>query len=564
MRIRSENELIQELINRSFITQENAQAIFDNQNKMKTNIIDTIVGIRALSADRLLPIIAELFTIAYLPTITNIHLTDAMLSKVPAKLASRYTVFPINLSKNTLKLCISDPLNMHLIDDLKTVFDCTVEFVLSSKREIKNAINTYYGVGAGTIESLAEKQKLPTTVTKADYERIDDIAGESSIVTFVNKILANAHQSRATDIHIEPYAHDVMIRYRIDGVLHDIKVPHHVKQYQESLISRIKILANLDISEHRLPQDGRIKIKTQKDTLDLRVSIMPTAFGESVNIRLLSSTELLDLAQLGFNEKNQNIISSLIVKSHGIVFLTGPTGSGKTTTLYSCLNKMKKRDKKIITIEDPIEYQLEGVTQIQVHPKIGLTFGKGLRSMLRHDPDVIMVGEVRDGETAEIAIRSSLTGHLVFSTLHTNDAPSAITRLLDMGVEPYLISSSIEAVIAQRLVRKLCSQCKKEKPLSGKEYKLFAERGEEGNRSIFVAQGCLECSQTGYINRIAIVEIMLVNDEIRELITNRASHVAIKDAAHRFGMQTLREDGWEKVLAGATSIDEVIRATQED
>jgi type II secretory ATPase GspE/PulE/Tfp pilus assembly ATPase PilB-like protein len=337
-------------------------------------------------------------------------------------------------------------------------------------------------------------------------------------------------------------------------------VPAHIKQYQASLITRIKIIAGLDISEHRLPQDGRIKIGTEAGTLDLRVSIVPTPHGESINIRILSATTLLKLDSLGFDEQQLHVINRNVNKTHGIIFLTGPTGSGKTTTLYSALNGINTRDKKVITVEDPIEYQLSGITQIQVHPKIGLSFSNGLRSILRHDPDIIMVGEVRDSETADIAIRSALTGHLVLSTLHTNDSPSAVIRLIDMDIEPYLISSSLECVIAQRLVRVLCQECKETYQISPEEVSRY-KLNIEPHSTLYRAKGCDHCSDTGYWNRTVVAEIMDVSERIRALISRTASQHEVRSAAIEEGMRTLRQDGEKKILAGITSVDEVIRIT---
>jgi len=563
MKIKSENELVRELINTGMLTSELIEKAYEHQKKNNVCLIKSIMELKLVPIEKLLSFVAEYLHIDYVKTINIDSIDKECIEKVPPKIAFRYKLIPISFNDNKLTICLSNPFDMHMIDDIRTILNYSITVTIASEDDIYKAINEMYGVGAGTIDALSSKKQAQEVTIKQTYEKIDDITGESTIISFVNQILSDAHKSRATDIHIEPYSHDIAIRYRIDGVLHDIKVPKHIKQYQSSLITRIKIISGLDISEHRLPQDGRIKISADFGMLDMRVSIMPTPFGESINIRLLSSLELLKLEQLGFNEKKCSIIEKGIEKSHGIIFLTGPTGSGKTTTLYACLNKINKRDKKIITIEDPIEYQLEGITQIQVHPKIGLSFSNGLRSMLRHDPDVIMVGEVRDGETAEIAIRSALTGHLVFSTLHTNDAPSSIARLLDMNIEPYLISSGLEHVIAQRLVRVLCAKCKEEYKPDAKDLDLIGVK-ETPKKGIFRAVGCTECGNTGYKSRTAIIEIMVVNDEIRELINKKSPHNEIKTASQKHGMMTLREDGWEKVIKGITSIDEILRVTQEE
>jgi type II secretory ATPase GspE/PulE/Tfp pilus assembly ATPase PilB-like protein len=390
------------------------------------------------------------------------------------------------------------------------------------------------------------------------------MAQDASIIKFVNQMLVQAVKDNATDIHIEPYEDELKVRYRVDGILYDIAIPQDIKYFKSAIVSRIKVMASLDIAEHRLPQDGRVKIKVGGEDMDLRISVLPTQFGESVDIRILSSSMLYSLENLGLLASDLEILEKLIKKPHGIIFVTGPTGSGKTTTLYACLSKLNKKDSKIITIEDPIEYQIKGITQIQVHPRIGLSFAAGLRSMLRHDPDIMMVGEVRDFETAEITIRVALTGHLVFSTLHTNDASGGITRLLDMGIEPFLVASSVECFIAQRLVRLICPGCKV-KVMPDKE--ILREFGIENNidkLEIYEGKGCESCKFTGYKSRTAIYEFLVMNEEVRNLVLHRASSDQIKKKALQSGMHTLRMDGWEKVKKGLTTLNEVIRVTEED
>jgi type II secretory ATPase GspE/PulE/Tfp pilus assembly ATPase PilB-like protein len=369
--------------------------------------------------------------------------------------------------------------------------------------------------------------------------------------------LSEAIKDRATDIHLEPFQDELRTRFRIDGVLYNINTPETIKFFHPAIVSRIKIMAHLNIAERRLPQDGRIKIKVHGQELDLRVSILPTAFGEAVHIRVLNPSFFLEIENLGLSSENLKIIEEMIKRPHGIIFVTGPTGSGKSTTLYAILARINSSAVKIITIEDPVEYQLKGVNQIQVIPKIGLTFATGLRHMLRHDPDVMMVGEVRDYETAEIAIRSALTGHLVFSTLHTNDAAGAVTRLLDMGIETFLVSSSLECLIAQRLVRIICSKCKVPLPSN------IVNEAKEG-LELFEGKGCEECRFTGYHGRTAIYEILPLSEAIRELILSRASSQQIKQKAVSLGMRTLRQDGLHKVLKGITTFTEVMRVTQQE
>ena len=380
--------------------------------------------------------------------------------------------------------------------------------------------------------------------------------------------MLEAYHDRATDIHVEPYQDSLKIRYRIDGILYDANIPPNIRHFQASIVSRIKIMAHLNIAERRLPQDGRIKVKIGDEELDLRVSILPTPFGESVCIRLLSGANtFFGLEKLGLDPASLSGLKHLIAKPHGVILLTGPTGSGKTTTLYAFLTELNKAEKKIITIEDPIEYQIPGITQIQVHPKIDLSFSRGLRSMLRHDPDIMMVGEIRDFETAEITIRVALTGHLVFSTLHTNDAAGAVARLVDMGVESYLVASSVECIIAQRLVRTLCPHCKTltAPPVDfQKEIAALAQAlNQKGPLRVGQPKACNRCKQTGYFGRTAIHEILVVDDDVRSLIVQRVPANTIREKAIAKGMRTLRQDGWRKALAGETSIDEVLRVTQE-
>ena len=390
---------------------------------------------------------------------------------------------------------------------------------------------------------------------------VDDMADDASIIKFVNQVLQQAVSERATDIHIEPFEGELRIRYRVDGILFNASIPPSIKYLHSAIVSRVKIMSALNIAEKRLPQDGRIKLKVGQSDLDLRVSVIPTSFGESVHIRILSANILLGLGSLGLLDKDLHIVEEAIKKPHGIVFVTGPTGSGKTTSLYACLSKINDASKNIITIEDPIEYQIHGVTQIQVNNKVGLTFATGLRSMLRHDPDIMMVGEVRDLETAEIAIRVALTGHLVFSTLHTNDAAGAITRLVDMGIEPYLVSSSIEASIAQRLVRVICDKCKEE---ITPDKKLLEELNlnPKEKKTFYEGKGCAACKFTGFRGRTAIYEILTMDDDLRELIINRAPINEIKEMASKNGMRTLFNDGMIKVEKGITTITEVLRVTE--
>lgn len=565
MKIRSENELVKELITHSVVGQPEIEAAYEYQKANGTSFIKALGDSVPHKCEAIYAAVSAFLNIEYVPSVRSRVIDPNVIEQISPKIASRYKIIPIGVENGMLAVCISDPFDIHMIDDIRTILNRQLTISLAKESEIDEAINIYYGIGAGTIDILQKSQahaqaqgpKQESPIVKS-YEKIDDITGEASIVNFVNQILLDAYQSRATDIHIEPFESTILIRYRIDGVLHEVKAPQHIKQFQPSLITRIKIISGLDISEHRLPQDGRIKIGTEAGTLDLRVSVVPTPYGESINIRILSSAKLLQLESLGFDADQLDILRVNVNKSHGIIFLTGPTGSGKTTTLYSTLNCLNNRDKKIITVEDPIEYQIDGITQIQVHPKIGLDFGHGLRSILRHDPDIIMVGEVRDSETAEIAIRSALTGHLVLSTLHTNDAPSAIVRLIDMGIEPYLIASSLECVIAQRLVRVLCRECKESYDITQEEcekYRLHIDAGH----AVYHPKGCVSCSNTGYWNRTVVSEMMNITESIRAQIAANASQHDIKSTALDEGMRTLKQDGCKKIMSGITSVDELIR-----
>jgi len=514
-----------------------------------------------------------------------VELTDAaadkeVLQRVPVKIASYYKFFPFSLRERVLTVAVASPLDIRTEDEIRMQLGYEVRCVLAREEDVARMLKAHYGMGAETIGEIISqsRQKAPAPAAAADLatEKIEDIekqAQEASVIKLVNQILLEAYRRRATDIHIEPYRDKVRLRYRIDGVLYDAHVASEVKSFLSAVLSRIKIMANLNIVEHRLAQDGRAIVKTQDQTLDLRVSFIPTPYGESVVIRILPSQMLYSLEKLGLSQDYLKAFQELIKKPHGILFVTGPTGSGKTTTLYAALNEINTSARKIITIEDPIEYEMEGITQIQVLPEIGWTFARGLRSMLRHDPDVMMVGEVRDLETAEIAIRVALTGHLVVSTLHTNDAASGITRLTDIGVEPYLVASSVEVFIAQRLVRVICAGCKEEIPADAKDA-LHTELRRQIAKDMGVADtqdvklyrgvGCPSCNGTGYFGRTGIYELLLMDDFIRELVVKKAPSAQIKKVAVSRGMRTLRQDGWLKVMQGVTTIDEVLKVTQAE
>jgi type II secretion system protein E len=557
------------LIKEGKITQEQLDNALEEQTKTHQKIGRILVNLGYIEEEDVLSALATQLALPFVK-ISDVKISPEAIKKVPVKFASRYKIFPLKIEKNTLTVAVTDPLDIRTLDDLRFLTDMEPIAVISTEKDIINAIRQYYGIGAETIdEMVAADQEQETseelTVDTADKD-LEKLAEDPAIIKFVNQIILEAYQMRATDIHIEPFKDELRIRYRIDGVLHETTTPPAMHAFQQSIISRIKIMADMNIAEHRLPQDGRIKINVGQEEIDLRVSTIPTFYGETIDLRILPHSQMmLSLEQLGLPKSYLSKMEALIHLSHGIVLVTGPTGHGKTTTLYACLSKINSPDKKIITIEDPIEYRLRGVNQMQVRPKINLLFSTGLRAILRQDPDIIMVGEIRDLETAEIAIRASLTGHLVFSTLHTNDACGAITRLIDMGIEPFLVSSSVEGVLAQRLVRLLCNKCKREyKP----DTQTLTKMGLEsliGATIYEPGDGCEECRFTGYHGRTGIYELFITNNEdIKQLIMDRAPAGVINKKARSLGMITLKEDGCLKIKEGLTSIEEVLRVAQAD
>ena len=472
------------------------------------------------------------------------------------------TIFPIQIKDDTLTIAVFDPFDLHAIENLKNSLGKNIKILLSTEETIVEAIETYYGTGESTMGRMVENIKDDEnsfTDTDLDTEHIRDMASEAPVIKLVNHIISKATEMGASDIHLEPFAEDLILRYRIDGILHNLEAPP--KKLNSALCTRIKIMAKLDISERRLPQDGRIKLKVHGKDIDMRVSTLPTLYGESLVIRILDRDNLtVELEKMGFPKQELEQFQKLIHKPYGKLLVTGPTGSGKTTTLYGALQNINTPDKKIITIEDPVEYQIRGVNQIHVKPQIGLDFASGLRSIVRQDPDVIMVGEIRDAQTADVAIQAALTGHLVFSTVHTNDAAGAITRLLDMGVENYLISSALLGILAQRLVRVICRTCIEPIEVAPA---LIVEIDNPGQDSIkaFHGKGCKECNHTGFRGRAGIYELLVVDDTVRQLILTKATSQIIRESARKKGMTTLREDGWKKVAKGITTVEEVLRVT---
>lgn len=491
----------------------------------------------------------------------------SLLVEFPLRFIHREALFPIRRMDHSIMVATSDPFNLYPLDELSAATGLTVVPVLASRVEIAKRIKTHLGVGSETIDGLVAQTGGDDLAfaTGSDSEGdLSQIAQEPSVVRLVNEILIEAIESRASDVHIESQQSGLRIRYRIDGVLHEQPAPPEINRFRAAIISRLKIMSRLNIAERRLPQDGRIQLKLADREVDIRVSVIPMIHGEGVVLRLLDKSSMqFSLAKIGMEADLYAVFRELIQLPHGIILVTGPTGSGKSTTLYSALLEIKSDETKIITTEDPVEYQLEGINQIQVHPKIGLTFAHTLRSILRHDPDVILVGEIRDLETAENAIQASLTGHLVFSTLHTNDAAGSFTRLVDMGVEPFLVSSTVEAVMAQRLVRVLCPHCREAyRPNIDQLPPGFPVDRLSADTVLYRKVGCRQCLQVGYRGRIGLFELLPSTDEIRRQAHERASSWTIQQTAIRHGMRTLRDDGWLKVLAGRTTIDEVLRVTK--
>ena len=484
--------------------------------------------------------------------------------RLPFRFLRTFNVIPVHLENNILTLVLADPLDLETQNSIRLRTGFALQIFLASEAEIQAQLERLYGGEENTTEKLIETLG-DFGVDDENIEHLRDLASEAPVIRLVNLIISRAIESRASDIHIEPFEKELRLRYRVDGVLQNMDPPPNA--LRAAIISRIKLMAKLNIAERRLPQDGRIKLKVLGREIDLRVSTLPTMYGESVVMRILdrSNSSLIDLRRLGFPDDLYEKICQMTSKPHGIFLVTGPTGSGKSTTLYSALKRINIPDRKIITIEDPIEYQMDGINQIHVNPQIGLTFAAGLRHIVRQDPDVIMIGEIRDLETADIAIRSSLTGHLVFSTVHTNDAPSAVTRLVDMGVEDYLLASSLIGILAQRLVRVNCKECKKAEkvPAGLLQEASFDVTGLGEFIELQKGSGCKQCDYTGYESRIGIFELLDIDDAMRHMIVKTADATVLKEEAVRSGMRTLKQDGWSKVLAGLTTPDEVLRVTQE-
>ena len=516
---------------------------------------------RGMGEDALVQKLAAALGWPYLD-LAKLTVEDDVRNKLSTKIAFQFSVLPAAINNGVLQVAASDPFDAAMTTAVRFDAKMPVTFALATKSEIEKALKKYYGVGAETLDEMGQGDTMDLDLA-ADKE-ITEGDQEASVIKFVNQIIWEAFKNRATDIHFEPQEDELRIRNRIDGILHLIPLPAQLKRFQSAIISRIKVMSGMNISEKRLPQDGRINVRIKGEEIDIRVSTVPTVYGESVSLRLLTRGKIfMSLDKLGFSRMEEDAIRDIIIKPHGIFLVTGPTGSGKSTSLYAFLSAINSIHKRIITIEEPVEYELKGINQIAVRSDIGLTFAMGLRHILRQDPNVVMVGEIRDTETAEIAIRASLTGHLVFSTLHTNDAPSAFTRLIDMGIEPFLVASSVEAVMAQRLIRTICPHCKTEQKVDHDYLRRIGfPAADIETAKIWHGAGCEECRQQGYRGRKGIYELLLVTEALRPLIMNRAPATTIAQRAMENGMRTLRTDGWNKVKAGETTIEEILRVTQ--
>lgn len=539
------------------------------QKEKRERLGDLLVKQRAIREEGLLEALSIQLDLPWMPLLESNMVDATLIAKVPIAFARRYRMLPVRQEEGQVLVAVTDPLETAALDDLRILLGQDITLALTTSTALVVCLNQIYDQAAtGTTEQVMEDLTADNDLDRLANELNEpqdllDATDEAPVIRLINSLLFQAVKQRASDIHFESYDKGLVVRYRIDGVLYPVLSPP--KRLQDTMLARLKIMAALNIAERRLPQDGRFGIRTAGKDVDLRVSVLPTSHGERVVLRLLEKeNHLLNLSEIGISAERVTVMRQLIQLSHGIILVTGPTGSGKTTTLYASLSEINAPDKNIITVEDPVEYQLQGISQMQVNPKIQLTFANGLRSILRQDPDVIMIGEIRDMETAEIAIHASLTGHLVFSTLHTNDASGAVMRLIDMGIEPFLVASSVVAIVAQRLVRQLCKACRKPYAPTGEELARLSISVAAGSQKFYRAMGCQACSQTGYRGRTGIYEFLLVDDEIRRLAVAKADSTRIQQAAVARGMTTLRQEGAAKVLQGITTTEEVVRITQQE
>jgi general secretion pathway protein E/type IV pilus assembly protein PilB len=550
------------LVRRGATTREQVEEAL-KKKEGKERIGQALIRLGFTREEEVLQALSEQTRVPYLD-LAGAEIDTSLLNPTTIKTVFQRKVLPIDRSNGTLRVAVSDPLDLEVLDDLRLLLKAKIQPFLARSSEIERLIKKHYGVAADEVNRMVDQARSEVQVIKEPGAGEDDaaMAEDAALVKFVNQIFTEAVRDRASDIHVEPMEDELRIRYRIDGVLHKIPIPAEIKRFQAAIVSRLKIMSNLNIAEKRLPQDGRIKLNALGKEIDVRVSVIPNVWGEGVCLRLLDRANMsVSLEDLGMPPAVLSHFKQLITEPHGILLVTGPTGSGKTTTLYASLQKINNVEDKIITVEDPVEYQLGGIKQIHVNPKIGLTFASGLRAILRHDPDIIMIGEIRDLETAEIAVQSALTGHLVFSTLHTNDAPTAVTRLVDMGLEPFLVASTVEGLMAQRLVRRICKRCKVEVKTSDSE---LASLVPEDVKTLWKGKGCEDCRGTGYKGRQGVFELLVVDDDLREMILRRESANRLKKHAMEHGMRTLRDDGWDRVRAGVTTAEEVLRITKAD
>jgi type IV pilus assembly protein PilB len=564
----NDDYILEILESMGLVTREQAVFARNAASEQDEGVMDILAREGVVSKADMLKALAAQFGMETI-SLQGLDISREVLDMVPGDVAQRYKVVPVFKNENVLTVALGDPLDVDTLDGLRYVLKCNVEGVVAPPEEIEKAIANYYGRATGAVEGMLQEitegtLALPDEVQQQLVADTDVSESDAPIIKLVSLIIMEAFRSRASDIHLEPMPKKFRVRYRIDGVLHEVDSPP--KRLQSAIISRVKIMANMSIAEKRVPQDGRIQINVMGRDLDLRVSSIPTNHGESIVMRILDKAGIaLGLPQLGFFADDQQIFERLISLSDGILLVTGPTGSGKTTTLYACLNTINKPDRKIITVEDPVEYQMSGINQVQVRTDIGMTFSAALRAILRQAPNIIMIGEIRDLETAEIAVNASLTGHLVFSTLHTNDAPSAVTRLIDIGVKPFLVASSTRAIMAQRLVRRICDKCKEPYEAQEGELRLLGPAAKQlQSAQLYHGKGCADCSFTGYRGRLGIYEIFQIDDQVRNLIFEQVASAELRVKARELGMRTLREDGVRKVVAGMTTLAEILRVTMGD
>jgi general secretion pathway protein E/type IV pilus assembly protein PilB len=557
-------ELGQLLIDEGLVTREQIKSAREAHGSSR--IDQALIRMGVVTEDRILQALSQEFGMQYVD-LKDVEIDTELLQKFPTSAIYRHSLLPLYRQNGHVVIATSDPLNLEGLDELSTVSGYRLSPVLTRSGELGSRIHELLGVGGDTINELVRRRseegiELLEEINE-DFGELAEGAQAPSVIKLVNELLMEAVKLQTSDVHIEPSENGMRVRFRLDGMLRIQPTPPEIAQFYSAIVTRLKIMSHLNIAEKRLPQDGRIKLRVAGREVDVRVSIIPMLHGEGVVMRLLDKSRMsFDLKAVGMPPTVMKIYRQLIDLPHGIVLVTGPTGSGKSTTLYSALNEIKDPTVKIITVEDPVEYQMDGISQIQVHSRIGLTFAAGLRSILRHDPDVVLIGEIRDGETAQAAIQASLTGHLVFSTLHTNDAPSAFTRLVDMGVEPYLVASTVEVILAQRLVRRLCAHCKVATPIDKVELPVDFPR--DLTSVVYEPKGCRECRDTGYAGRIGVFELLRTDPIVQRMCVEQKSSTEIRDYALRAGMTTLRSSGWEQVAAGVTSIEEVVRLTRGD